>query len=302
MEVVVKDWGVFLGYSRGALVIRRRGSAERIPLFQINRIWVLTSGVAVSSKLVRALSRHFVDVVFFDARGNPVARLFPPEANGTVTHRRAQYEAYLTGRGFELARLVTYGKVVNQSRALRRLGQWRREHYGELAEAASKIAELAGRMPACADVQCVVGLEGAAASIYWDAVSKATGFPSRDPEGGDPFNLALNYGYGVLKYAVWRQAVIHGLDPYAGYIHADKSGRPSLVLDLMEEFRPHVDLMIIRMRPAADWVEGGVLKREARAAIVERWAEMRLEPLIAEQVGRAVAHLHGKAVYSPHAL
>ena len=122
MEVVVKDWGVFLGYSRGALVIKRRGGAERIPLFQINRIWILTSGVAVSSKLVRALSRHFVDVVFFDARGNPVARLFPPEANGTVTHRRAQYEAYLTGRGFELAKLVTYGKVVNQSRALRKAG------------------------------------------------------------------------------------------------------------------------------------------------------------------------------------
>ncbi len=50
--------------------------------------------------------------------------------------------------------------------------------------------------------------------------------------------------------------MIHGLDPYAGYIHADKSGRPSLVLDLMEEFRPHVDLMIIKMRPGKDWLEG----------------------------------------------
>ncbi|AFA39128.1 CRISPR-associated endonuclease Cas1 [Pyrobaculum oguniense TE7] len=302
MEVVVKDWGVSLGYSRGALLIKKRGGAERIPLFQVDRIWILTGGVAISSRLVRALSRHFIDVVFFDAKGNPVARIFPPEANGTVTHRRAQYEAYLTGRGFELAKLVTYGKVVNQARALRRLGQWKRERYSALAEAASKIAELAGRIPSCADVQCVMGLEGAAASIYWDAVSKATGLPSRDPDGGDPFNLALNYGYGVLKYAVWRQVVVHGLDPYAGYIHADKSGRPSLVLDLMEEFRPHVDLMIIKLRPGEDWLEGGVLKREARAAVVEKWAEAKLEPLIAQQVGRAVAHLHGKADYKPYLL
>ena len=300
--MVVKDWGVFLGYSRGALVVKKRGKEERIPLFQVSRIWVLTSGVAISSKLVRALSRHFVDVVFFDAKGNPVARLFPPEANGTVTHRRAQYEAYLTGRGFELAKLVTYGKVVNQARALRRLGQWKRERYSALAEAASKIAELAGRIPSCADVQCVMGLEGVAASIYWDAVSKATGLPSRNPDGGDPFNLALNYGYGVLKYAVWRQVVVHGLDPYAGYIHADKSGRPSLVLDLMEEFRPHVDLLVIRLRPSAEWAEGGVLKREARAAIVEEWARERLEPVIARQVGLAVAHLHGQRAYAPHQL
>ena len=195
MEVVVKDWGVFLGYSRGALVVKKRGGAEKIPLFQVSRIWVVTSGVAISSKLVRALSHHFIDVVSLDAWGDPVARVFPPEANGTVTHRRAQYEAYITGRGFELAKLATYGKVLNQSRALRRLGQWRREHYAFLAEAASKIAELGGRIPSCCDAQCVLGLEGSAASIYWDAVSKSTGFPSCNPDGGDP--LALNYGYGV---------------------------------------------------------------------------------------------------------
>ena len=302
MEVVVKDWGVSLGYSRGALVIKKRGGVDRIPLFQVDRIWILTGGVSISSRLVRALSHHFIDVVFFDAKGNPVARLFPPEANGTVTHRRAQYEAYLTGRGFELAKLVTYGKLINQARALRRLGQWKREHYGALAEAASKIADLAGRIPSCADVQCVLGHEGAAASLYWDAVSKTTGLPGRNPEAADPLNLALNYGYGVLKYAVWRQAVIHGLDPYAGYIHADKSGRPSLVLDLMEEFRPHVDLLVIRLRPSADWADGGVLKREIRAMLVEEWTRERLEPVIARQVGLAVAHLHGQRAYTPHQL
>lgn len=73
--------------------------------------------------------------------------------------------------------------------------------------------------------------------------------------------------------------MVHGLDPYAGYIHADKSGRPFLVLDLMEEFRPHVDLMIIKMRPGKDWLEGGVLKREARAAVGgQRPSWSRLSP------------------------
>ncbi|ACB39520.1 CRISPR-associated endonuclease Cas1 [Pyrobaculum neutrophilum] len=303
MEVVVKEHGVSLGYSRWALVVRRRGgAAERIPIHQVDRLWILTGGVSISSRLVRALARSFVDVVFFDGRGNPAARLFPPEANGTVAHRRAQYEAYLNGRGLELAKLVVYGKIVNQAAALRRAGLWRRELYQELAGAASRVAEAAAAVPRCGDPQCVLGHEGRAAAEYWAALSKAFGTPTRDPNASDPFNLALNYGYGILRYAVWRQAVIHGLDPYAGYLHVDKSGRPSLVLDLMEEFRPHIDLMVLKAKPSADWLEGGVLKREARAALVEKWLEMRLEPTIARQVGLAVAHLEGRGVYTPHKL
>jgi hypothetical protein len=101
MEVVVKR---VLGYSRWALVVRKRGGARRVPLHQVDRVWILTGGVAISSRLVRALSRNLIDVVFFDGKGEPVARLFPPDSNGVAAHRRAQYEAYFNERGFELAR------------------------------------------------------------------------------------------------------------------------------------------------------------------------------------------------------
>jgi len=302
MELVVRGYGVGLGYSRGAVVIRRRDGEERIPLYQVKRIWVLTSGVTISSKLVRACSRNFIDIVYFDGRGNPVARVFPPEANGVVAHRRAQYEAYLNGRGFDLARRVVYGKVVNQASALRRLASAKRDRYGELASAASKLVELSPRVFNCYDPQCVIGVEGTAAQIYWSAISSAYGLPSRDHNAVDPFNLALNYGYGLLKYEVWRQSVIHGLDPYAGYLHVDKSGRPSLVLDLMEEFRPHVDLMVIKARPREDWVEGGILSREARGKLVELWLKLELERVVAKQVSNAVAHLEGRREYVPHRL
>ena len=83
MEVVVKDYGVFLGYSKGALVVRKRGEEKRVPLHQVDRIWILTGGVAVSSRLMRAPSRNLIAVVFFDGRGEPVARLFPPDSNGS---------------------------------------------------------------------------------------------------------------------------------------------------------------------------------------------------------------------------
>jgi CRISPR-associated protein Cas1 len=58
----------------------------------------------------------------------------------------------------------------------------------------------------------------------------------------------LNYGYGVLMGEVWRAVHYAGLDPYAGFLHADKPGKPSMVLDLMEEFRPHlVDRLVVKL-------------------------------------------------------
>ncbi|MER3513307.1 MAG: CRISPR-associated endonuclease Cas1, partial [Chloroflexota bacterium] len=49
-----------------------------------------------------------------------------------------------------------------------------------------------------------------------------------------------NYGYGILYGQVERALVLAGLDPYAGFIHVDRPGKPSLVLDLIEEFRQAV--------------------------------------------------------------
>ena len=80
MEVVVKRG--LSGLQQVALVVRKRGEVKRVPLHQVDKIWILTGGVAVSSRLVRAPSRNLIDVVFFDGKGEPVARLFPPDSSG----------------------------------------------------------------------------------------------------------------------------------------------------------------------------------------------------------------------------
>jgi CRISPR-associated protein Cas1 len=69
------------------------------------------------------------------------------------------------------------------------------------------------------------------------------GFHAREHNpGGDAVNSALNYGYGVLYSHVWGAVMNAGLEPFAGLLHVDRSGKPSLVLDLVEEFRqPVVD-------------------------------------------------------------
>jgi CRISPR-associated protein Cas1 len=61
-------------------------------------------------------------------------------------------------------------------------------------------------------------------------------------------NAALNYGYGILYGTVERCLVLAGLDPYAGFLHVDRPGKPSLVFDLIEEFRQVVvDRTVVAM-------------------------------------------------------
>jgi hypothetical protein len=81
----------------------------------------------------------------------------------------------------------------------------------------------------------------------------ALGFAGRSHQGAtDAVNAALNYGYGILTAHVWGAVMNAGLEPFAGFLHVDRSGKPSLVLDLMEEFRqPVVD------RPILSWLNKG---------------------------------------------
>lgn len=87
--------------------------------------------------------------------------------------------------------------------------------------------------------------------MYWQCVvmmlPEGAGFVRREHQGtDDAVNAALNYGYAILMSHVWGAVMNAGLEPFAGFMHTDKSGKPSLVLDMVEEFRqPVVDRAIL---------------------------------------------------------
>jgi CRISPR-associated protein Cas1 len=91
-----------------------------------------------------------------------------------------------------------------------------------------------------------MSVEAEGARVYWEAVKQVLplelNFPGRETRGAkDPFNAMLNFGYQTILFPeVWKAVSYAGLDFYAGYLHADRPGKPSLVLDLMEEFRQQV--------------------------------------------------------------
>ena len=93
--LIVKDYGISLQYRKGLVVISKKGTILRkVPLMSLEAIYILTGGVMISSKLARMAARTGVDVIFFDHKGTPLARLDPPYHTRTVLTRRMQYEAY----------------------------------------------------------------------------------------------------------------------------------------------------------------------------------------------------------------
>jgi CRISPR-associated endonuclease Cas1 len=90
----------------------------------------------------------------------------------------------------------------------------------------------------------------------------------------DPVNSALNYGYGMLYNQVQHALLLAGLDPYAGFVHVDRPGKPSLVLDAIEEFRqPIVDRTVFGLLNKGVEIEvddAGMLTQATRRLLAER--------------------------------
>lgn len=122
-------------------------------------------------------------------------------------------------------------------------------------------------------------IEGRAAQRYWAGMAHLLpphlAWPGRIGRGAaDPFNSALNYGYGILYAQIERAITLAGLDPYAGFLHADRPGKPSLVMDLIEPFRaPIVDrtlLGLVNRGTQLEQDEHGYLTDKTRRHIAEK--------------------------------
>ncbi len=282
MRMLVLDgYGVTLASSHGALVVREKGGGKRsIPLSDVDVVVVATSGVSVPSSAIKLLTVSGVELIVLDHRGMPVSILYSSHYTRTPATRRAQYEAYHNGLAVQIMMEIAAAKIWNQSCILRQFrSRAPREIDNSLAAMAEALEQLeeAGSGGGVAEARRhVMGLEAAAARAYWAGIAavipRDLGFDGRDQNAPDPVNAALNYGYGILYGLAWRSLVLAGLDPYAGFLHVDRSGKPVLAFDYVEIFRAHVvDGPLIRLF-IKGWKPGyseGRLEPESRRRIIE---------------------------------
>jgi CRISPR-associated protein Cas1 len=295
-HLIVDERGAYIGKHQGRLQVRMGRSVLReAPLMHLEGVIISGRAVSLSAEAVSACAGHGIPIHLVSFRGTPYASLYAAGLTGTVQTRRAQLLAYADRRGLTLAKAFARGKISNQAALMRYLAKYRKGKdtalyqelrwlAGEIEDHLDEVRRLTG--DAVDEVRAqLMGIEGRAAQRYWQGVKQAVAvgddWPGRKGRGAkDPLNAALNYAYGILYGQIERAIVLAGLDPYGGFVHADRPGKPSLVLDLIEEFRqPAADrplFAIFNRGTAVELDERGLLTGASRQTVADKVLE-RLE-------------------------
>lgn len=236
--------GEQLVLSKGRSVLRRvrLGEIEQVLLF---------GRVELSSGAIALLARRRTDVVFLTTRGRFRARLVGPASPQAALRLQQLRRALDPAFAARVARALVVGKVTHQRQVL--LRAQRRLADPELAEVLGRLRLLGEQCQTEEDRDRLRGREGMAAALYFGQWSKLVqgeeltfqGRSRRPPR--DPVNACLSFGYSLLGTIVETELLRCGLDPMVGFFHEPHHGRPSLALDLLEEFRPFVDTLVLRL-------------------------------------------------------
>lgn len=296
---------VYLHKERETIVIKQ--GDEKLAQFPALALGsVLCFGrVSVSPFLMGYFAERGIGLAFYTEFGRFLARVQGPE-NGNVLLRREQYRwADDPAKSVEVARLSVAAKVANSRAVLQR--DKRNHGDGEsqqLAKAIDKLAVNLRRVRYSESVEEAMGVEGDAAATYFrvfDALLRGSGFAfggrvRRPPT--NPVNALLSFVYSLITQECVSALQGVGLDPYVGFLHKDRPGRPSLALDLLEEFRaPWADRFVLtlvnrRQVQLTDFVteaSGAVrLKDEPRKKLLTAYQERKQKkvkhPYFDEQV------------------
>lgn len=227
------------------VVIKDEEKLIQIPIHTIGQIICFGYTIYVTPPLMAFCAENGISIVWLSESGKFQGRV-EGVIKGNVLLRREQYRwADQPGKALDVARSIVAAKVNNSRINLQR---WQRNRASEdesVAYQIFKLAEILGRIANCSEMAILRGLEGEAANGYFSVFDKLilqqkqyfrfSGRNRRPPQ--DPVNALLSFIYTLLVSDVRSSLETVGLDPYVGYLHVDRPGRPSLALDIMEEFR-----------------------------------------------------------------
>ena len=295
MILYVTDQGTGV-YRRGErLQVRRRKQViAEVHLHDLEQV-VLMGQISLSSPAMSTLLEKGVDTVFLSINGRYRGRLVGP-ARRNVVLRQKQFKCY-EDEPFRLrvAQAVVEGKLRNMRTLLMRLARRRKVDVGTVAHRLRRSIQQVGQ---ATNAETLRGIEGAGTAAYFGVLGaffpEGFAFKGRNRRPPrDPANALLSFGYALLGNSIEGAIYLVGLDPYLGFLHVVDYGRPSLALDLMEEFRPVlVDALVLDLinhnRVQSEDFEardGGVfLQGEGRKRLIEGY-QRRLEDRVTYPVG-----------------
>lgn len=302
--VYVRDHRAQIRHRRGALVVSSPAGSQRVPLEAVDGL-ILLGGAQITTQALDACARSGVRVAALKMSG-ALRFVINGPTSGNVHLRTAQFEAVMDEmRSLTVAKSIVAAKLQNSRRVV---GRWARDEKRadvaeQLASRSTQIAARIARLPEAQSANNVRGIEGDAGRIYFRAMRLALAsseleFPARTRRPPrDPINALLGFCYGMLVTECIGAAESVGLDYQMGCFHRPRAGRPSLALDLAEEFRALTDrfvVSLVRRRQIGpddfDHAPGGAvyLSDEGRIRLLAAWEKHKETEVLHQLLGRPV--------------
>ncbi len=291
-ELILNKPGLFLGLSKFKVTVKDRGVVvQKMPLDNLKHISVLNAGISISAKLILTCAEKGIPIDIFNQVSKPSARLFSPSTTN-VDLWLAQLKSCENGIGLEIMKRIVAGKMRNQINLVKYYFKYYKKADPEFAAAFKlRLDRMENIREKVINHQAdsidelrlsLFGHEGVLANHYWALIriliDEETDFKKRERQGAsDLVNSMLNYGYGILYARIWAAILKARLNPYLSFLHSSQNNKPSLVFDLIEEFRqPIVDRTIfalINRRESLTLTKGRLsisTKKKLVAHIMER--------------------------------
>lgn len=248
--VYITQEDAFIGKTDERLIVKSsQPKPLDVPLIKITGI-VILGRATVSPAVVYELLQRQIPLSFLTHTGKYLGRL-EPEMTKNIFIRKAQWQAAgETDRSIHVVRGFIRGKLKNYRNLLLRKSRQKSEV--DVESGVRQIETSLKALDTTPTIEKLRGYEGSGSTAYFSCFNRLifrsdfsfNGRNRRPPT--DPVNSLLSLGYALLRHDIQSAVNIVGFDPYLGYLHFERYGRPSLALDLMEEFRPLiVDSMVL---------------------------------------------------------
>lgn len=293
--------GLRVGISGGVLQVKDKDQLlQEIRLADINQL-NLFGNIQLTTQAIQCLCAGDIPIAWF-SMGGWFYGLTRGHSLKNIFLRREQFrKADLSWFCLQVARALVAGKIQNQRTMLQR------NHLEPPAPALAALKQLIAEARAADSLDTLRGIEGHASRLYFANFAGMIKLSDDPPVSGKPHaqfsfdfinrnrrpprdavNALLSLAYSVLAKDLAITALAVGFDPYLGFYHQPRFGRPALALDLMEPFRPLIaDSAVLsainnRMITPADFIQAGpavALKPEGRKAFFRAY-EQRMDTLV----------------------
>jgi len=313
----VSQFGAYLGMSKNSITIKLKGKViSKMPKKQCEQIIIAGKAISISSNMVYLCVQEGIAIDFVDGRDRPFASLLSAKS-AYPKMALMQLELIQQNKSMILAKKFIQGKAKNQLNYLKYLDRYHDDVQKQIESMEQKIKN---NLKNAKTISQLMGYEGEISSIYWQSLviilQEKSNFRGRETKGAkDLVNASLNYGYAILYARVQNALLKAGLALHISFLHSLQEGKPTLVYDLIEEFRAFVvDRAVISMINKNEPLkvnENGELSKKSCHLIVQNVKERlgvytkykksskKLETIIQDQAYLLARHIRGEDRYKP---